>query len=120
MISVDKYFNRKYNEATYNCAHLVIEVWKDLTDQDISFLSRGFLLGNAERFVDIKVRNAFRQTKIPIDPSILILRGAGLPPHCGVYLRDRVLHITHKGVVFQLPEIATMLYPIRKYYAWSH
>jgi len=114
--SVDIYFNRKYNPKNYNCAHLVAEVWKDLTGQDISETISGALTNLANRDINKIDRTKFRKIDTLQDPCIVLLWSSKRLPHCGIYLRERFLHITPQGVKFQLPEIALFGYAMRRFY----
>jgi len=100
-MSVDKYFSRSYDKASYNCAHLVKEVWLDLTGNDIDYALNGFLRAPKERFVSKSERRNLKRLDSPQSPCIVLFQSPRVPPHVGIFLRGRVLHITeNRGVRF--------------------
>src|SRR5262245_60587969 len=115
-MNLDKYFLKKYNSKTYNCAHLVVDVWKEVTGQDITKILGTFLAGEEDRDASKMGREWMIPIENPIDPCFVIFRLSKVAPHCGMYLRKRVLHITPKGVYFQPLEVIAFYYPRRRFY----
>lgn len=100
-MTIDKYFSRIYDSHNYNCAHLVCEVWKDETGQDITPNLAGYLCGPGDRRVVKVQRRAFRRLATPCSPCVVLFQSPRTAPHVGIYLRGRVLHISSKqGVRF--------------------
>lgn len=117
MISTDQFLDRTYHPRNYNCGHLVAEVWNQLTGTNIHHAIGSMLTGVKDRTVDITKRHYFRLVEDKTEPSIVLFRGNRIEPHCGVYLRRRVLHITPRGVEFQPLEVVGLLYPFKRFYS---
>lgn len=111
-MSVDKYLNKVYDKRAYNCAHFVAEVWSDMFDYDLSIALTGFMRPRKERHVSIKDLRCFKRIDAPESPCIVLLQNYKEPPHVGIYLRGRVLHIQQSGVNFELLE--TVSVPFKK------
>lgn len=100
-MSIDKYFSRVYDKKNYNCAHLVREVWLDLTGNDIDYALNGFLRAPEERFVKKSERRHLKRLDSPQDPCIVLFQSPRVAPHVGIFIRGRLLHISEgKGVRF--------------------
>lgn len=106
-MSIDKFLFRKYNRKKYNCAHLVAEVWQELTGRDISRALQGFLRGQGETTAILSELRAFRRLPAPKSPCIALFTAKRLAPHVGIYIKGKVLHIQRRGVEYQPVEIAS-------------
>lgn len=102
-MSIDKYFNRRYSAKNYNCAHLVCEVWQDLTGVDISHSMSGFLCAPTARTVPRERLRVFRVVPKPVTPCIVFMQRLRSPPHVGIWVRGRVLHILENSKVQYQP-----------------
>lgn len=109
-MSIDKYFERKYNRKTYNCAHLVCEVWRDVTGRDISGAMRGFLNGRGEGRAILSDLRAFSRLEAPESPCLVLMQAHRQAPHVGIFIRGRVLHIQPRGVEFQPLDVVSIGY----------
>lgn len=107
MTCLDSFFTRRYNRTTYNCAHFVCEVWKELTGQDLEQELTGFLRPPKERYTDPALRRKFKRLEQPQSPCIVIMQRRGSVPHTGVYVRGKVIHIHENGVEFLPLKIAS-------------
>lgn len=116
MKSIDSYYSRRYHVRDYNCAHLVVEAWKDYTGQDISNLLFGALTNRANRDMRKIQLRRFKRVDQLVDPCIVLLWEPRNAPHVGIYLRRRILHIGPTGVKFELPEVMFFGYIQRKFY----
>lgn len=115
-MSIDPFFSRTYNEGSYNCAHLVAEVWEGLTGHNIRDHLDGFLLPPSERFVCEGIRHIFVRLEKPKNPCIVLMHKAKGSAHVGVFLDGKILHIQHTGVNFQPVEIVTMGFKAHRFY----
>lgn len=107
-MNLDRFYSRVYNEKTYNCAHFVCEVWKDLTGEDITHKLTGMMTVKNERVVDPKLRFKFKKLDgKPNQPCLIVMHRRRIGSHVGIYLNDKVLHITESGVERVSVEIAT-------------
>lgn len=116
-MSVDVYYTKKYDGLTYNCAHFACDVWFDVTGQDVSPYLKGLDTSRPQLNTAAGLLKELKQSLTPVDPSIVIFQYHGEPPHAGVYLRGRVLHITKsRGVRFdQLREVSATAKKVRFY-----
>lgn len=110
-MSVDRYFGRRYSPGLYNCFHFSVDVWKDLTGEDLRVRLDGLLSGSvAGRSITRQTVQAFRF----LDPEppfncLVLMQRARSAPHIGVWIRGRVLHIQNKAGVHHMPlEIASL------------
>jgi hypothetical protein len=114
--SVDPYLSRVYNHATYNCAHLVCDVWEDMTARDIRPALVGLLTGIGKRESILQHLRIFKNVPEPVEPCIVLLQSPRTPPHVGIYLRGRVLHIIPRGVEFQYLEVVRAMFKTVRFY----
>lgn len=101
-MSIDKFFARRYNSKTYNCAHFVAEVWQELTGQDLQELLHGFLCGPTTRQVSLSDLRAVRLLERPAHRCLVAATApAHHEAHVGVWLSGKVLHLTNHSVQYQ-------------------
>lgn len=96
-MSIDRYLDRQYDAQRYNCAHLVCEVWADLKGESMAQTLRGFLCGPAHREARISDLRKIRLLERPETPCVVLLQSPRQPPHVGVWIRGRVLHLPERG-----------------------
>lgn len=109
-------FNRQYNRETYNCAHFVCDVWKELTGKDIEKELSGFLRPPKERQAGMDLRRTFRKLEKPESPCVVLMQRPGTVPHVGVFVRGKVIHIHERGVEFLPLDIAARGFDRLGYY----
>lgn len=114
-MSIDRYFNRRYNAANYNCAHFVCEVWKGLTGVDIAHKFAGLMMPVADTRT---LRNGFSFERLagPENPCIVLMQRPRYPSHVGIFIRGRIFHLKESGVEFQPIEIASIGFTKMRYY----
>jgi len=117
-MSIDKYFERTYNRKRYNCAHLVCEVWKDITGEDLSQQMRGFFAGSGETTAIIGDLRNFQKLLKPVSPCIVLFQSPRMSPHVGMFIRGRVLHIQQRGVEYQPLDVVSMNFKRVSFYQW--
>lgn len=106
-MTIDAFFHKRYNRQSYNCAHFVCDVWAHETGQRIDDSLECFLRPPKERRVDPGLRNIFEKLQKPVTPCIVLMQRRKSPPHVGIYLRGRVLHIHELGVEFQPVDVVS-------------
>lgn len=109
-MSVDKWLGKKYIQGEYICSDFVREVWLDLTGVDIGPALHGLLQpldGKGLRKVHVQ---RFERLAAPISPCLVVMQRARSAPHLAVFIRNKVLQITERGVEFQPVEVATRFY----------
>ena len=95
----------KVRRAGYNCAHYAGDVWEHETGQDIRHLLTGFLASRHNRHVSPGLRREFVRLEKPKSPCLVMFRRPSAKqaePHCGVYVRGRVLHLDREMPFRQL------------------
>lgn len=108
-MSIDRYMTRRHDPRTYNCAHFVCEVWSDLRNPEIANILRGFLCGPTKRIARKSDLYGVRLLDKPEDPCLVLMQRPRSPPHVGVWLRGRVLHLQEKvGVQYQPIEVVSI------------
>jgi hypothetical protein len=108
-VSVDRYFQRRYNAKDYNCAHFVCEVWADIKGDDLTIALRGLLCPWSDRRAVIGDLRAIRMLSAPESPCVVYMHSRLRDTHVGIFIRDRVLHLTERsGVQFQPLDVASL------------
>lgn len=106
--SVDPYLGRTYDRRRYDCLHFAADVWRDLTGEDLRERLAGLLGAPADRHVRLRHLRAFRHLAAPRSPCLVLFQRPRTPPHIGVFLRGRVLHLREQGAVHQPLELAAL------------
>lgn len=106
-LDIDSYMGRTFHIRDYNCWHLLQDAWRDLTGRDLGDrtpirVTFAALIGRFDTDVP-----EFTELPGPKDPSLVLMRRSGTVPHCGVYVRGRVLQMTPTGVSYLPVEVAT-------------
>lgn len=96
-MSIDRYLDRQYHPATYNCAHLVCEVWAEMKGESMAQILRGLLCGPAQRQAKLNDLRRVRFLDTPQTPCVVLMQSPRQPPHVGVWVRGRVLHLPERG-----------------------
>jgi len=117
LLSIDCFLDRNYNEQSYNCLHFSREVWIALTGNDISEALQGLLGRVSQRGISKHTLNAFTRFECPQEPCIVLMQRPRTSPHMGVYLRGKVLHITHQGVEFMPLDLAMRGFKSVRFYS---
>lgn len=116
-MSIDKLMSKRYDRNTYNCAHLAVDVWLELTGKDISGPMDGFLLPTRTRHVPRRSRQKWARHKKAVSPCIVLMRRKNTPPHVGVYFNGKIVHISGQGVQYQPPDVVTRGFTVIRYYS---
>lgn len=96
--------DRRYISLVYTCYHFAAEVWKDLTDIDLSNEIQD-IFSNAHLSKEhIKRFNILSE---PISPCLVVMQRGRTVPHIGVYVDGGIIHIHGHGVEYQNIPTAT-------------
>jgi hypothetical protein len=117
-MSIDTLLAKEYDEATYNCAHFVVDAVKLETGHDLGALLCGVLRPAADRLVDPNWRHIFKRTAKPVSPCLVVMQGGVDSTHLGLFLRGSVAHLTRKGAEYVPIEVATVGFRTVRYYTW--
>lgn len=107
-MSIDKYLGRKYNARSYNCAHLVCDVWQDLKGPELGEYLRAYLCGESDRKVVLTQMRKIKFLDEPESPCVVLFQSPRQIAHVGIWIRGRVLHLLEgqQCVQFQPLKIA--------------
>lgn len=119
-MSLDQFFDRRYNRNTYNCAHLVADVWEAETGECIRQALAGFLAPPADRRAAWSLARDFVPLTRPAAPCIVLMRRPRSPSHVGIYIRERVAHIREPGFAYQPLNVATLGFSIVRFYGYAN
>lgn len=103
--------------SVYNCAHFAADVWERETGDDIRGLLCGLLVPRAQRLASLRLRNDFVRMDRPASLSLVMFHRLHAEPHCGVYVRNLVAHLTELGAVRQPMHTAKLGYTCVRFYA---
>lgn len=96
-MNVDKYLAKRYSEHEYNCGHFVVELWQDITGEDISDLVGLFRDALAHSTFLTRIRGR-QKLERPETPCVAIMQSH--VPHAGIVIgSNELIHITHSGVI---------------------
>ena len=99
-MNIDKYLDRKYDSANYNCAHFVCDVFKDLFNTDYYKILQAVLLPTMERRLRSVNLGHLERLAVPRSPCLALFQVGRNTPHVGVWLDGRILHIKESGVEY--------------------
>lgn len=98
----------------YNCSHFARDVWKHCTGHDFTDLVTSWNCGQLE--AAMKSRKHLQEIEKPGPLCLVLFHRPKDPPHLGVMIQGKVLHLTADGARYE-PEYNIMLtYKSRKYY----
>jgi hypothetical protein len=104
---IDKYFNATYNSKTYNCAHFVCQVWADMFGPKMGEILEGFLCSKKDRRLIKKDLSQVTFIEKPDRTCIVLMQRPKASTHVGIWIDNKVLHITEKGVQLQPLDVAS-------------
>ncbi len=105
--SIDEFFQKKYNRSNYNCAHFASELWLKMVGEDISPKLCGVMTGLSDRKITFDLRRKFERLDSPVEPCLVLMQRPKTPPHIGIFLRGKVLHLKESGAEFQPIDVAS-------------
>lgn len=118
MIEFGKYSNVKYDDKTYNCLHFAVDIYKDLTGQDMGLFVGELMTDKHHRTINPAKLKNFSQITTPCDACLVIMRGQAV--HAGIYHNNTIIHLTEAGIQSTPPHIAQVQYGNISYYTISH
>lgn len=113
---VDRYLDRRFDKARYNCFDFAREVWKELTGVDLGAQTPEDISISAFTARALFVANSLEKLDAPVDPCLVLMRRARIEPHVGVYYRGRVLHLKPTGVQYMPLDQVTAAYTTITFY----
>lgn len=113
-MDLTKYQSVKYHEANYNCLHFAVDIYRDLTEQDMGLFVSELMTGKDKRQINVTKLKEFSELPQPIAPCLAIMRGAEV--HAGIYHNGVIIHLTDSGIHAQPPHLAELQHGRIKYY----
>lgn len=109
---------RRFDLKRSNCWHLVRDVWRDMTGQDLGDLTparvhRGALNSAVDAAAD---GPGFQALDAPRERCLVLLRRRKDMPHVGVLLRGKLLHMTPEGVRHEPLAYAALGFSVVEFY----
>ncbi len=104
---MDRYLTKRFDIRSYNCWHLVREVWQDLKGED---------LGELMTWDHVKETSRFSRIEKPQSPCIVLMLRDRHTPHVGVYYCGKVLHIKASGAQYVPLNMATVGFQKTEFY----
>ena len=99
-MSIDDYLERNYDIDKQNCGHFVVEVWKDLTGQNIAGVCAAFLDAEMTK-TRMEAREGLMHIRKPESPCIVVMKSPHTETHVGVYIKGKILHLSENGVRYE-------------------
>ena len=118
MIDLSKYANVKYDDKSYNCLHFAVDIYKDLTGQDMGLFVDELMTDKDHRIINPSKLKNFRQIATPCNACLAIMRGASV--HAGIFYNNAIIHLTDNGVQSVPPHIAEIQHGTITYYTISY
>lgn len=107
MLDIDSYLSRTFHRVRQHCWHLTRDAWLELTGVDIGPRGPADMAYEALAVQFTRSDAGFKKLDGPSDPCLVLMRSSGAVPHCGVYVRGRVLQMSRSGASFLPLEVAT-------------
>lgn len=114
--SVDRYLFKRYDKKAYNCRHFAREVWLELTGEDIAERITFFWDDPDKSHIAKSDVQAFRRLHEPCNPCLAMMRNPKSPPHLGIYLDGRILHLDGDGAYYIRPEVVRQFWHSLTYF----
>lgn len=105
---IDDIDSIKYDKENYNCVHFLIDIYKHYNNVD---LAPSLLIDN--QFKAPLLRN-FKPTTLK--NNVIVLFRSRNENHVGLFIDNRVIHLTEHGVRCQLLAIAKSSFQRVEYY----
>ena len=118
MIDLSKYADIKYDDRSYNCLHFAVDIYKDLTGQDMGLFVDELMTDKDHRTINPSKLKNFTQIPTPISPCLAIMRGQAV--HAGIYHSNAIIHLTEAGIQSTPTHIAQVQYGNISYYTIEH
>lgn len=116
-MSLDKFFNKKYDRKTYNCGHFACDVWEDITGESIRDKMTPIIECVDTDNMPIRAKNQFVKLQRPESPCIVLMKSIRSELHVGVYNNGNMIHIREDSVVENLPlPVSTRFYTKVRFY----
>ena len=115
MLDLSKYADTQYDDHDYNCLHFAVDVYRDITGNDMALYVDDLLTGRDKRKIDIAKLKNFALLDNACDPCLALMHGSEL--HAGIYHQSKIIHLTETGAQCIPPHIAELKHGRITYYA---
>jgi cell wall-associated NlpC family hydrolase len=116
VIDINSYLDRSFDEKTYNCYDFVREVWLELTGVDLGQQTPTVKTIDTYTIQALYVANTLIELPKPKDPCIVLLLRKRSIPHVGIYVKNKVLHLSKTGAQFVPLSSVSASFTTVKYY----
>lgn len=115
---MDNFLQKEYDAKNYNCWHFACDVWSSLTGQLYS-PSRTDDYHTVSQLHDaaLNMTGSFESLPTPLNPCFVLMRRLRIPPHIGIFIDGRVLHLNDRGAYFDSLDHATACFTEVTYHA---
>lgn len=114
-MSIDEFLDRTPAPG-YNCLDFVREVWLHLKHEDITNKLTGLVGAFKDRKMNPSGMKRFQRLYHPTNPCFVVMQRFLFVPHVGVWLDDKVLHLTGRGVQFMPLAVAKSYFQVIRFY----
>ncbi len=97
-MNLDKFFFAVYDRRSYNCAHFAIDVWREVTGQDLTGRMEVFVAMGRTKVT--KRGHTFTRILAPESPCLVLVNQVDGLPHLGVFLNSKMIHLRETGAEF--------------------
>ena len=114
---IEALFRKQYNPEKYHCVHFVIDAAKEIYQADYAHCFVG-MTGSLSETIKSSKQNLSTGKRIqkPKDGCVVLMTNYDESSHVGLYYKDRVFHLTERGVQRPtLEQIKLMFKRIRFY-----
>ena len=109
--------SKKYDEHSYHCVHFALDVWEELTGDDLRANFARLLAPLRECTATRECSNRFAEVPAPVNPCLVVMRNGARQPHLGVFVDGKVMHLQHAGPMAVAPHNVVARYRDVRYYA---
>lgn len=113
-MNINDFHLKRYDAHKYNCSHFVRDLWLFLVGTDIADLVGAWNSGNLSE--SMAKRSDLIRLNEACGPCIALFQKAGTTPHIGVFIEEKIFHMTPEGPRLQELSFVSQQYTNVKFY----